>query len=399
MNEGFLSINARDDFTHEFKCRFCAKATEPLTYLGELALTSFFPKPGQPCPKIPLSVRRCPNCGLVQLGENTNPDLMYREGYGYKSGTNESMVEHLNDIARLFGRVIPQPEKGDAVLDIGCNDGTLLKVFSPTLIRYGVDPIGSPVEGCTVERKFFAYDPDRPKFKVITSLAMFYDLPRPLSFVMDVERSLAEGGVWIVEVQYAPKLLEGYWDGICHEHLTYWGLSQLRPAAGQVGLYLQHFEFNDVNGGSILCVFGREKLAMGSEVSRSAQAIIEKERSLGWDELHDVIRFSAKNVRSAVNGRRVYALGASTKGNTLLQTAFLDNQFIKAAVERNPEKIGKVTPGTGIPIISEEDAWANPPEAFLVLPYHFREGLLKRYERFREQGVKFIFPLPTVEEV
>jgi hypothetical protein len=165
----------------------------------------------------------------------------------------------------------------------------------------------------------------------------------------------------------------------------------------QVGLRLQHFEFNEVNGGSILCVFGRD--ATSENVRELANAVIEAEEALGWDELHDTIRFSAKNVRSAVNGRRVYALGASTKGNTLLQTAFLDNQFVKAAVERNPEKIGKVTPGTGIPIISEEDAWQHPPEAFLVLPYHFREGLLKRYERFREQGVKFIFPLPTVEEV
>jgi NDP-4-keto-2,6-dideoxyhexose 3-C-methyltransferase len=395
----FFDVVSRQGLTHEVEvnCRFCTKATELLTDLGDLALTSFFPtKSGAFAPRIPLTVRRCPNCGLVQLGENTNPDLMYREGYGYKSGTNEAMVAHLHDVVLRLGT--PHIKNNDAVLDIGSNDGTLLALWvGHGLQRWGIDPIGENAPGATVERKFFAYEHARPKFKVITSLAMFYDLPRPLSFVMDVEKSLAEGGVWIVEVQYAPKLLEGYWDGICHEHLCYYVLRQIRAMAQQLGLRLQSFEFNDVNGGSILCVFGRA--ATTDFVRAAANTVIAREEELDWSELHDTIRFSAKNVRSAVNGRKVYALGASTKGNTLLQTAFLDNQFIRAAVERNVEKIGKVTPGTGIPIISEEEAWEHPPEAFLVLPYHFREGLLKRYERFRERGVKFIFPLPVVTEI
>jgi hypothetical protein len=239
----FFDVVSRQGLTHEVEvnCRFCTKATELLTDLGDLALTSFFPtKSGAFAPRIPLTVRRCPNCGLVQLGENTNPDLMYREGYGYKSGTNEAMVAHLHDVVLRLGT--PHIKNNDAVLDIGSNDGTLLALWvGHGLQRWGIDPIGENAPGATVERKFFAYEHARPKFKVITSLAMFYDLPRPLSFVMDVEKSLAEGGVWIVEVQYAPKLLEGYWDGICHEHLCYYGLRQIRAMAQQVGLRLQSF--------------------------------------------------------------------------------------------------------------------------------------------------------------
>lgn len=368
-------------------CRICGSVTNLIADLGNLALTSYFPPPGSEAPRIPLTLRHCPNCALVQTGENTEAWLMYREGYGYKSGINETMVRHLGGIVNL-GAKYTKP--GDFVLDIGCNDGTLLRLWEKYRVkRYGVDPIGEMVEGATIRREYF--NGIDIQFDVITSIAMFYDLPNPVNFARNVAASLAPEGVWILEVGYAGALQKGLWDGICHEHLEYYGLTQIDRIEQIVGLNIMEFSFDETNGGSLRCVLGRG-------VRADLTATLDAERRWDWSDLQIDIGLSAKNIRSIIGGRRVYALGASTKGNTLLQTAWLDHRTIAAAVERNPEKIGKRTPGTNIPIISEEEARENPPQAFLVLPYHFKDQLLERYADLRAKGVKFIFPLPSVVE-
>lgn len=377
-------------FGVQLDCRLCGGVTQQIADFGLMALTSTFPLEDEDDEYIPLTVRRCNYCNLVQLGQNTAPERLYRKGYGYKSGINETMVEHLKYIVKLGS--IYQPKK---VLDIGCNDGTLLKEWLPYGVQAkGYDPLAEPVEGAEVVRDYFR--PDGKMYDVITTIAMLYDAQKPKVFAQAVADSLAPDGAWILEVGYAGSLFEGCWDGVCHEHLTYYGLKQIHHLAETIGFHVEHFELNDVNAGSLLCVLRRGIRSRTEELNRT----IATEDDWDWWQFGAHCNMLAKNIRKhcAIGSRKIYALGASTKGNTILQHARLGGRIV-AAIDRNPEKHGRFTPGTRIPIRSEEWARANPPDAFLVLPYHFRAQLLEREKDLRARGVKFIFPLPTVEEV
>lgn len=366
------------DYTKQDSCRLCGGALKKISDFGTPALTSVFEADAV---RIPMTLHKCEQCDLVQLGENTNPQLMYREGYGYKSGINESMVRHLERIVHLGKTYLPKK-----VLDIGCNDGTLLK-FWGDITKHGYDPIGEDVPGAVIVRDYFRENGE--KYDVITSIAVLYDLRDPVEFARQIERSLSKNGVWILEVGYAGAILEGKWDAICHEHLTYFGLRQIELIAEKSGLCVQHAELTPTNGGSLLCILGRGG-AKQFDIS-------EKEKGWDWSTFDAEVSMSAKNIRNSIGKRKVYVLGASTKGNTLLQHCGLSYPTIEAAIDRNPDKHGKFTPGSKIPIRSEEWARENPPDAFLVLPYHFKEGLLEREKALRERGVKFIFPLSSVE--
>lgn len=338
-----------------------------------------------------MSLRKCPKCDLVQLGEQTNPELMYRDGYGYKSGVNEQMVAHLRQTVDYCAQWV---RPGDKVLDIGCNDGTLLRRWgSYNVDRFGCDPIAEDVPGAKVTKGY--WKADGTKYKVITALSMFYDLPDPVGFLMDIRDSLEDTGVCLLEMGYAGTLQDGKWDGICHEHLTYYGLTQLIHAANKAGLTLFKHWFNDVNGGSIVVLLCRGE---SNGISAEQAVTLAAEKRWDWENFGAEVGMSCKNIRNALGKRKVYALGASTKGNTILQLAGITSDMVMAAVDRQPEKVGKRLPGTNIPIISEWQARENPPDAFLVLPYHFKDQLLAREAELRKKGVKFIFPLPSVTE-
>lgn len=375
-------------FTERRDCRMCGGRLEAICRFGSLALTSSFPHFGEDVPSIPLNFMRCKHCNLMQLEQTTDPWLMYRKGYGYKSGVNESMVRHLQDVVRQAARSLPR-----LVLDIGCNDGTLLKAWGDNVKRVGYDPIAADVEGAEIHREY--WKPDGREYSVITTLSMLYDIERPHEFASGIAKSLAPDGIWICEVGYVGAVEEGMWDAICHEHLTYYGLKQLYQLAESVDLHILDFEFNAVNGGSVLVTFG--KSASPKNVSERLSEVIWREEAWDWWMFAKRVDMASKNIRKFCAGKRVYALGASTKGNTLLQMAHLGT--LECAIDRNPEKWGRFTPGTGLPIRSEEWARENPPTHYLVLPYHFREGLLARHAADRARGVKFIFPLPTLEVV
>jgi hypothetical protein len=266
-------------------------------------------------------------------------------------------------------------------MDIGCNDGTLLKSWGRFKVwRYGFDPVGEDVEGCQVIKDYFK--PTANRHKVITSLSMFYDLQDPIGFAKDIKSCLHPHGVWLLEVGYAGTVLDGKWDGICHEHLHYYGLTQIADIAERAGLKIKRHWFNDTNGGSILVMLGHE----GTDPY--LQDTIAKERAWDWSGLGAMIAESIANIRAAVGRyKTVHALGASTKGNSLLQACGL---VLEAAIDRNPDKEGRSIAGT--PIKSEEWGKANKPDAYLVLPYHFRESL-----KARHPDDTLIFPLPTVE--
>lgn len=372
-------------FTSHLNCRICRQPLESVVDFGTLALTSQFPLPGEGDIRAPMHLMQCSSCKLLQLAHTVDPHLMYTSAYGYASGVNEQMVSHLNELVDFVaGRYDVRP--GESVLDIASNDGTLLRAWERYGVkRYGVDPVASDVPGCWVDKTYFApgvYG----DMKVITSVAVLYDLDDPVRFVQGIADALSHDGVWAVEVQYAGEIFDGKWDQICHEHLCYYGLSHVLALAGYAGLFFDYAEINPSNGGTLRACFTKQP-----QRRYRGHGLIDDERMWDVTSLDSRIRHSALAIRGAVHMSKgdVYVLGASTKGNVILQTAQLDHDDIVAAVDRNPAKAGRVLPGSRIPIIGEHVMPANA--SYLVLPYHFRRSITKRYGPFR-----YIFPLPKV---
>ncbi|MBN6033965.1 class I SAM-dependent methyltransferase [Amycolatopsis sp. 195334CR] len=401
-------------------CRICGN-TELLTVLdlGNQALTGIFPRPGQVVPSAPLELVRCApgGCGLLQLRHTSDLTLMYGEHYGYRSSVRPFMVNHLHrKVDVLTGMV--DLDRGDLVLDIGSNDSTLLQGYrTPGLTRVGVDPTGEKW------REYYPADIDLiPDFftkavyaeqfgtrqaKIVTSIAMFYDLPDPLGIMAAVHDILTDDGVWMIEMSYAVPLLETpVYDAICHEHLEYYFLRQIEWMAERVGLTVSTAEVTDVNGGS-LCVTLVKNPAKHKIDTAQIDRIRQYEASLGLDTDAPYDAFTRRveqhrvDVRSFLDeskaaGKLTLGYGASTKGNVILQHCGVTTDDLPCIGEVSTEKHGRVTPGTGIPIVSEEEAKAQRPDQLLVLPWGFRDGFVERERDYVAGGGKLVFPLPSV---
>ncbi len=409
-------------------CRICGSPDlRPVIDLGEQCIASIFvaddvsPTLLKP---YPLEVVRCASpegCGLVQLRHTICPDVLYCD-YGYRSGTNELMRENLRGIASSIEEMV-ELRTGDLVVDIGCNDGTLLESYETEGIdRLGFDPSHnvarlSREKGIDVVETYFSGEALRrarpgKRARVVTTIAMLYDLEDPCLFVDDVASLLAPDGLWVIELSYLPSMLEQRsFDTICHEHLEYYALRQLEWMLAPRGLAIHRILFNDVNGGSFRLYV---RHAAWGPVPPAALEEIEqaraRERSLGLDADEPYVRFRrasqtlARALRDLLltihqRGGRVYAYGASTKGNTILQYCGVDRTLVQKAADRNPEKWGRKTLGTNIPIISEEQAREENPDYFLVLPWHFLKGFIVREREFLRKGGKFIVPLPELRVI
>jgi hypothetical protein len=306
-------------------------------------------------------------------------------------------------------------EAGDVVLDIGSNDSTTLQAY-PTggFELFGVDPTGVKFESyyppeITLVPEFFS---ERVvgrllggrKAKVITSFSMFYDLEDPVAFAREVAATLHESGIWVLEQSYLPMMLKtNSFDTICHEHLEFYSLRQISWICREAGLKLLDVEFNEVNGGSFSISVA--KLSSPLVPNHDAIAgILEAEEKLGLGGLapfesfrtrvHEAGRRLTKFlVEAKASGKSVYALGASTKGNVLLQYFGLDRSLISGIGEVNPDKFGSFTPGSLIPILPEEEVLRGNPDYLLVLPWHFKDFFLNN-ERFRQKTL--VFPLPEL---
>jgi NDP-4-keto-2,6-dideoxyhexose 3-C-methyltransferase len=371
--------------------------------------------------RYPLELVRCAGeggCGLVQLRHSVNPSALYFD-YGYRSGITQSMRDNLTDITSKIERLITlQP--GDTVLDIGCNDGTLLCAYQTLGIdKVGIDPSSNVLEvarskGLDVLNDYFsaaAYKNARPEkpARVITSIAMFYDLEQPADFVRDIASILADDGVWVIELSYLPFMLQkNSFDTICHEHLEYYSLSTLEWLLKREELAVQQIEFNEINGGS-LRLFIRRKSAFDRPDDAVNQARADEAKlALREEQTYNLFRANVARIRTELRrvlnearagGKSVYLYGASTKGNTILQLCKIQNDLVPKAADRNPNKWGRHTLGTNIEIISEEQARAERPDYFLVMPWHFFDEFKKREHAFLEAGGKFILPLPEVKVV
>jgi NDP-4-keto-2,6-dideoxyhexose 3-C-methyltransferase len=399
------------------KCRICAETEfADVISLGFHPLSGCFPRASEPDPPLaPLRLVRCGRCGLVQLAHSVDPGRLYTAGYGYRSGINKTMRDHLADIAREnVGRFAPQP--GSIVLDIGCNDGTLLTQYPPQYVRLGVDPLAAKLKDCypadiATATAFFSADTFNAlarggKAALITSIAMFYDLEDPNRFVADVAACLDRDGVWVLEQSYMPEMLKrNSYDTICHEHLEYYGLHQIEWLAEKNHLRVFDVELNEINGASFCLYVCHESSSHANSARLADLRAAECGSNLDQQDPYDAFRDRCIRLRDdlrrlivteVAGGRRVHVYGASTKGNTILQFCGLDHTLIEAAADRNPEKWEARTPVTNIPIISEEKSRALRPDYFLALPWHFKVEFLARETKFRERGGKFIFPLPEI---
>jgi hypothetical protein len=310
---------------------------------------------------------------------------------------------------------------GDTVVDIGCNDGTLLSFYHQSdLDKLGIDPAENVVQlaresGVEVVNDFFsakAYEGARAqkKARAITSIAMFYDLERPMDFVSDIASILADDGVWVIELSYMPTMLtNNSYDTICHEHLEYYTLRQIEWMVSRHGMRVHKVHFNDVNGGSFRLFIRKNGYPMPPENElQNLQQVRDEETHLQLDSeipykaFREVIEKNKSDLYSLLvdlkkQGKRTYLYGASTKGNTILQYVGIDTTLVEKAAERNADKWGRRTLGTNIPIVSEEQARGEKPDYFLVLPWHFFEGFKTRELEFLKNGGKFILPLPEVK--
>lgn len=404
------------------KCRICENENlEPVLDLGMQALTGVFPKENETVEFSPLELVKCneEGCGLLQLKHSNEPEEMYGENYGYRSGLNQHMVNHLqNKVKKLEGVI--NIEKDDLIIDIGSNDSTLLQSYSNKEAYYlGVDPTGI---------KFKKYYPDyvdlipdffsaklvkdklankNKKAKIITSIAMFYDLESPIEFMKDIYDVLSNDGIWHFEQSYMPFMIENTsYDTICHEHLEYYGLHQILWMSEKVGFQIENVEFNDANGGSFAITVSKK--SSGRKINVNVEKILENEIKKGYNTFEPYLKF-AENVKKhkkdltefikneIKNDKKIFGYGASTKGNVILQYCNLTENEIKCIAEVNEEKFGRYTPGTLIPIISEEEAKELNPDYFIVLPWHFKENILDREKDYIKNGGKFLFPLPNIE--
>jgi hypothetical protein len=392
----------------------------PVLDLGEQALTGVFPKrPDEPITTGPLRLVWCSDSGLLQLSHSYDLAEMYGDNYGYRSGLNQSMVRHLtqkiNELERFAGVAT-----GDAVLDIGSNDATALKAYATAgLYRTGMDPTGRKFqqyypEDITLVPDFFSAKAyfaagGRPA-KVVTSIAMFYDLEDPVAFAQQVEKVLAPGGIWHFEQSYLPSMLRlTSYDTVCHEHLEYYSLSVVQRILQAAGMRAVDVKMNAVNGGSFAVTAVRQ-----ADPRRGSEAVlgwlIEQEDRMGLDTPRPYRDFEERVYRHradlmrllkilAADGKRVLGYGASTKGNVVLQFCGVTTAELAAIAEVNSDKFGAYTPGTNIPIVSEAEARAMKPDYFLVLPWHFKDGIVQREAQFLANGGRMIFPFPEIEIV
>jgi SAM-dependent methyltransferase len=411
---------------HRTTCRVCtSSALTRVIDLGEQYLQGAFVKPGKlppPQRKIPTSLVRCDPlrdehaCGLLQMEYTVPPAVLY-SSYWYRSGTNTTMREHLRGIVDETVAILAK--SGARVLDIGCNDGTLLAHYPKDFIKIGIDPSDVAQEvpaEITVVHDLFPSDElsallGNDKCDIVTSIAMFYDLEDPIAFTRAIKRLLAPEGIWCFEMSYMPTMLKmTSYDTICHEHLEYYSLAVIEYILRQAELKIVNVSLNASNGGSIRCYathaanfrYKRGDFAQNVKKLRQDEFDLELDTDRPYRNFQERANIHKQELLSLLKklraeGQRVHIYGASTKGNTILQWCGIDGRLVDVAAERNPDKYGARTLGTDIPIVSEDESRNMKPNFYLVLPWHFREEFIKREQQTLSEGVGLIFPLPTIQ--
>lgn len=411
------------DMFHKIeKCRVCGNEhLVTVLDLGNQYLSGIFPKTiDTGMYRGPLTLVKCNEktggCGHVQLEHTFDLPTMYGQEYGYRSGLNASMVKHLQG---KYEKIVSflDLKKRDLVIDIAGNDGTFLGFFPTYLKLVSIDPTSKKFS--KYYKEHVDYIPDffseqtykscfgNEKAKLVTSFSMFYDLEDPCQFAREVNAVLdPSDGIWVLEQSYMPEMLRvNSFDTVCHEHLSYYGMRQLKYIMDQSNFKIIDFEFNDVNGGSISLVVAN-KDSKYEEATKKVSDLIQEELDLKLDTLEPWKDFSFRIEECKLEfwklinqfkeqGLKIAALGASTKGNVTLQTWNVTPNDIQVVGDVNPDKDGSFTPGTWIPIQSE-DSVIDACDVFVILPWHFKNFFINS-PKFK--GKTLVFPLPNPEVV
>jgi NDP-4-keto-2,6-dideoxyhexose 3-C-methyltransferase len=360
--------------------------------------------------KFPLTLLLCETCNLAQLDTTVDRELMYHDGYGYRSGVNEIIVKNLTRIVNLALAINPHPASW---LDIACNDGTLLSLVPKEINRVGVDPVkkfkseSSKHADLIISDFFPCSETDNlNEFDVITSISMFYDIDDPNSFVQSIKSKLSKNGIWIVQQNYLlSMLMNNSFDNICHEHIEYYSLKAMQYLIEANGLEIFDVQLDEINGGSLITLIAHK----GSQpISNAVAQQLQEEENYGLSSDQPFLSFKSRidSIKSRLldilqdlkrEKKRVQIYGASTRGATIWQYVGVDEQLIEYAVERQQEKIGKYFSAVGVKIISENQMRNDSPDYLLVGPWFLKDGFIEREGKFLENGGKFIFPLPEVQ--
>ena len=398
-------------------CRSCkSKKLVKLYSLGNQYFTGIFPSNRHS--KIPrgnLGMLICNNCKLLQLDENFDSNEMYGDNYGYMSSLNKSMISHLYLKALNLKKKYNLKSK-KSILDIGSNDGTFLAFFNKNFSLFGCDPtikkFGKFYRKDIIKiQNFFSSNLFKnTKFDLITSISMFYDLPDPLKFAKEINSILKKDGVWHIELSYMPMMIKNRsYDTICHEHLEYYSLKSLKYLLTKAGLKITNLSFNQINGGSIE-VDVVKKSSKYKECKDLINWVLESEHVNQYNEIkkHKSFYNECLNHKKLLKkllvtlkkqNKKVVGYGASTKGNVLLQFCGINSKIINNIAEVNKYKFNRYTPGSKIKIVSEKSVKLKKPDYMLVLPWHFKDYIVKRERDFLKNGGKLIFPLPEIEIV
>ena len=403
------------------KCRICnSRNFFDLFSLGKLSFTGKFPvNLKDKIPKDFISLIMCKKCKLVQLDRNFNPNYLYSKDYGYRTGINSTMTKHVQHVAKEAMN-LSKLKKNEYVLDIASNDGTLLNFYNRKFITVGIDPVINKYKKYYKNinfkiSNFFSYNILKKrglnfKYKIISALSMFYDLKDPNLFVSDIKKILHKDGVFILEHADLLSLFKyTLFDTICHEHLEYYSSKIIIKLMKKYKLRVFDIKNNDINGGSsryFIC----HKNAKFKTNKKKITKILSQEKKLKLEDKKSYLRFfnridliknkTKKLIENLLfKGKVIHGYGASTKGNVFLQYLQISSKKIPFIAERNPMKFNKFTPGNYIKIISEKESRLKKPDYYLVLPWHFKNEILRREIKIRRLGTKFIFPLPTLKVI
>tara|TARA_B100000035_G_C21020620_1_gene563925 strand:- start:910 stop:2127 length:1218 start_codon:yes stop_codon:yes gene_type:complete len=398
------------------KCRICKKKKiKKLFSFGNLCFTGKFPSVNQEIKKEPITLVICKNCNLVQLGNNFDLKYLYGPDYGYRTGINKTMLDHVKQVVINLSKKV-RLKKRDLVLDIASNDGSLLNFYKKGIKTFGIDPIllkyrlnykkiNYKVADFFSAKKII--NKTKKKFKIITALSVFYDSEDPNIFIRDVKKILSKNGVFLLEFADLASIIKyKMFDTICHEHLEYYSSKVIINLCEENNLRVFDININDINGASKQYYICHDKSKFKSN-SRKINKILQFEKKLKLTkestfkkffkiikkskvELNNFLR-KAKKLRKKIHG-----YGASTKGNVLLQYYNINNKTVELIAERNKNKYNLYTPGSKIKIVSESLSRSYNPDYYLVLPWHFKKEILEREKEIRNKGTKFIFPLPKL---
>lgn len=398
------------------KCRICKKKKiKKLFSFGNLCFTGKFPSVNQEIKKEPITLVICKNCNLVQLGNNFDLKYLYGPDYGYRTGINKTMLDHVKQVVINLSKKV-RLKKRDLVLDIASNDGSLLNFYKKGIKTFGIDPIllkyrlnykkiNYKVADFFSAKKII--NKTKKKFKIITALSVFYDSEDPNIFIRDVKKILSKNGVFLLEFADLASIIKyKMFDTICHEHLEYYSSKVIINLCEENNLRVFDININDINGASKQYYICHDKSKFKSN-SRKINKILQFEKKLKltkestFKKFFKIIKKSKVELNNFLKKakklrKKIHGYGASTKGNVLLQYYNINNKTVELIAERNKNKYNLYTPGSKIKIVSESLSRSYNPDYYLVLPWHFKKEILEREKEIRNKGTKFIFPLPKL---